>query len=189
MVWPSSDSSTWIMRAQTPRGLKSSLVMVMPLTIGLSAGKVCHTHMCSLGMRHPRPAPRQHLCPLRNCLWMSAFYVNQTADIHRQSPCGTAVAHAAPQSPCDAGYLARSARTAVAAQKKGEPKGPPFLGAQSQPVESQPAEITRRPRTGTAWSSRPARRPAGRRQDSAWSNPRGCRPRPPRHQPGGSRRR
>ena len=103
---------------------------------------------------------------------------------HRNHPCGTAVAHVTQRLLCDADHLARSARTAVAAQKKGEPKGPPILGAQSQP-----AEITRRPRTGTAWSSRPARRPAGRHQDPAWSNPRGCRPRPPRHQPGGSQRR
>lgn len=47
-----------------------------------------------------------------------------------QSPCGTAVAHVTQRLLCNAGDLARDARLAIAAQKKGEPKGPPFLGAQ-----------------------------------------------------------
>ena len=49
---------------------------------------------------------------------------------HRNHPYNTTIIHAAPQSPCNAGDLARDARLAIAAQKKGEPKGPPFLGAQ-----------------------------------------------------------
>lgn len=40
---------------------------------------------------------------------------------HGGRPCDTAIIHAAPQSPCDADDLARDARLASAAQKKGEP--------------------------------------------------------------------